>query len=212
MVGTRKHPEGDFPETPTPPTSTTNSFRTPSTTSQTLTRRSKSVSRRSNASSSVWTHTPSNLTLLWLTISVPLVIWDTGYVLLRPHSMPGGKLHAPIWKPYALYGAVDYIYGWPAWDGRNGFTAAQSSVNLLETIGYAIYLALVYTRGVEVKTQGRGAPKKLSGSRKVAERMKRLARAREVSGKEAAWCTLLGFAVATVTLSKTVLYCKSSRY
>ena len=60
--------------------------------------------------SKTWSHTPSNLTLIWLAISLPLVIWDTGYTLLRPHSMPGGSLHWPLWKPYDLYGRVDHVY------------------------------------------------------------------------------------------------------
>ncbi|KKY28252.1 hypothetical protein UCDDS831_g00435 [Diplodia seriata] len=84
-----------------------------------------------------WTHTPSRLTLAWLALSLPLVAWDTGYMLLRPHSMPGGWLHAPLWAPYALYGAVDHVYGFPAWERGDGFGAAQASLNLVET---ALYL------------------------------------------------------------------------
>jgi hypothetical protein len=42
--------------------------------------------------------------------------------------MPGGKFHSPIWTPYALYGTVDYMYGWPAWNAGIGFTAAQGSL------------------------------------------------------------------------------------
>ncbi|MCJ1254802.1 hypothetical protein MMC24_002618 [Lignoscripta atroalba] len=42
--------------------------------------------------------------------------------------MPGGWLHSPIWVPYALYGTVDYIYGFPAWEARNGFTAAHDDL------------------------------------------------------------------------------------
>ena len=204
MVGTRQHPKGDFPETPTPPSSSTSSLRSPTNEHRTPSRRAGHVGRRGNT----WTHTPSNLTLLWLAISLPLVIWDTGYVLLRPHSMPGGKFHSPIWKPYALYGSVDYMYGWPAWDAHNGFTAAQGLLNLFETIGYGIYLGIVYQQGVEVTSRGRGAPKKLSTSERIAESVKRLARARRVTGGDASMATLLGFSVALLTLFKTVLYCK----
>lgn len=121
--------------------------------------------------------------------------------------MPGGKLHAPIWKPYKLYGEVDHMYGWPAWENNNGFTAAQGSLNLVETIGYMVYLAIVYTQGTEVKIKGRGAPKKLNASEKVAEGVKKLTRARVVGGKEAAWCTTLGFSLSIVTVFKTILYC-----
>ena len=208
MVGTRKHPGGDFPQTPTPPASTT-ARAEPESTKHTA--RSKSLSRRSDvpkSASSLWTHTPSNLTLLWLAISLPLVIWDTGYVLLRPHSMPGGKLHAPIWKPYALYGTVDYMYGWPAWNNHNGFTAAQGSINLVETIGYGIYLGIVYTYGKDEKVKGRGAPHRLSAFGKVTENLRRLSRARVLSDREAVWATLLGFSISLATVLKTILYGK----
>ncbi|KAI5304900.1 hypothetical protein KEM55_009221, partial [Ascosphaera atra] len=81
-----------------------------------------------------WVHRPSPIVVLWLALSLPLVIWDIGYCLLRPYSMPGGFLH-PLWKPYALYGEVDYMYGWPEYLAHNGFTAAQSFMNLVETVG-----------------------------------------------------------------------------
>ncbi len=57
--------------------------------------------------------------------------------------MPGGALHLPLFRPYALYGTVDYIYGWPAWRARNGFTAAQAGLNVVETVGYLGYLGVV---------------------------------------------------------------------
>ena len=120
--------------------------------------------------------------------------------------MPGGKFHAPIWTPYALYGTIDYIYGWPAWNDSNGFTAAQALLNVVETVGYATYLYMVYTRGVEVKRRGRGAPKKLSTSEKLAESFKRLGYARVVNGRAAVWCTVLGYSMTLMTISKTVLY------
>ncbi|KAJ4294958.1 hypothetical protein N0V88_005198 [Collariella sp. IMI 366227] len=44
-----------------------------------------------------WSHTPTTPVLLWLAISLPLVAWDTGYMLMRPHTMPGGSLHWPLW-------------------------------------------------------------------------------------------------------------------
>ncbi|KAA6407917.1 MAG: Emopamil-binding [Lasallia pustulata] len=56
--------------------------------------------------------------------------------------MPGGALHSPVWAPYKLYGQVDYMYGWPAWEARNGFTAAQAWLNLAETGGWSALLFL----------------------------------------------------------------------
>ena len=117
-------------------------------------------------------------------------------MLLRPLSMPGGKLHSPIWTPYALYGTIDYVYGWPALDAHDGFTGAQGLLNALETAMYFGYLAIAYYYGVqEPGKQGRGAPGKLLGRRKIV-------------GREAGLAVLIGFATAVMTLSKTVLYCE----
>lgn len=58
-------------------------------------------------------------------ISTLIVAWDTGYILLRPRSMPGGDLHW-LWKPYEHYVNVDYIYGFPTWERHDGFARAQS--------------------------------------------------------------------------------------
>jgi len=148
-----------------------------------------------------WAHTPSNLTLLWLLISLPLVCWDAGYVLLRPHSMPGGKFHSPIWKPYALYGTIDYIYGWPAWDEGDGFTGAQTFLNVIETSMYAYYLYLLFKYGKQSRAQGRGAPNKSAVGSWGEQRF--------IEGKVGALAGLVAFSAAVMTVSKTVLYCKS---
>jgi len=124
-----------------------------------------------------WGHTPSIVTRLWLFISLPLVIWDTGYVLLRPHSMPGGALHWPLWVPYELYGKVDYVYGWKAFHDHNGFTGAQATLNIVETLFYLYYLSAVPSHG---------------GPR--------------LEGPRAGVAVLVGFSAALMTLSKTVLY------
>lgn len=132
-------------------------------------------------SGAVFTHTPTALTLIWLAVSLPLVAWDTGYVLLRPYSMPGGSLHWPLWVPYELYGRVDHVYGWPAWNSRSGFTGAQSIMNVVETVLYVVYLGLYFAQG-----QGQTI--------------------KTVKGRVAAVATLVLFSSSVMTLSKTVLY------
>jgi len=108
--------------------------------------------------------------------------------------MPGGKLHSPIWSPYALYGTVDHVYGFPAFDNKDGFTGAQGALNALETAMYGVYLWIAYYYGVqEPGKTGRGAPGSLLGRRKIV-------------GREAGLAVLIGFSVAVMTLSKTVLY------
>ncbi|KAK3357893.1 hypothetical protein B0T25DRAFT_173835 [Lasiosphaeria hispida] len=128
-----------------------------------------------------WSHTPSLLTLAWLAISVPLVAWDTGYVLLRPLSMPGGSLHWPVWAPYALYGSVDHMYGFKQWNLGNGFTAAQSVLNVVESLAYLVYAGLwvAYVRG-----GGKAG----------------------LTGRTGALAVLVLFAGVVMTLSKTLLY------
>lgn len=128
-----------------------------------------------------WSHRPSRLTLLWLAVSLPLVAWDTGYVLGRPHTMPGGSLHWPLWVPYELYGRVDHVYGFKAWNARMGFTAAQGTLNVVESLLYAVYWGLWWRNK---KGDGR------------------------VDGRAGALAVLVGFAASVMTLSKTVLYCE----
>ncbi|KAJ5499884.1 Emopamil-binding [Penicillium expansum] len=151
-----------------------------------------------SANSRKWTHTPAAALTIWLIVSVPLVIWDTGYVLLRPYSMPGGSLHSPIWTPYALYGKVDYIYGWPAFNAHNGFTAAQTTLNIFETIGYIYYLWIVYRYG---STVGRG------GSQKISKGFTWLLKGdKVVAGRIGATALLVAYTASVMTLSKTILY------
>ncbi|KAF1992801.1 hypothetical protein P154DRAFT_451973 [Amniculicola lignicola CBS 123094] len=142
-------------------------------------------------------HTSSPLTLSWLIFSIPLIVWDLGFVVLRPMSMPGGSLHSPIWAPYAKYVRTDYIYGWKAWEEKNGFTAAQACMNVPETVLYCVYLYLVYTRGMRpAATQERSG----SGSRLG------IFGRRCVAGRPAALAITAGFMGAVMTCSKTVLY------
>ncbi|EGR48523.1 uncharacterized protein TRIREDRAFT_32204, partial [Trichoderma reesei QM6a] len=150
---------------------------------------SSSSSKRSS-SSSTFAHAPSTATLLWLTISLPLVIWDTGYVLLRPHSMPGGAWHYPLWAPYKLYGEIDHIYGFKAFRAGNGFTSAQGFLNAIETLLYLWYLGAWYFAGKRSSSAGY----------------------KVVSGRAGARATLVGFSAAVMTLSKTILYWANEYY
>ncbi|KAK1633502.1 hypothetical protein BDP81DRAFT_67046 [Colletotrichum phormii] len=133
-----------------------------------------------------WSHAPTSLTCFWLLVSLPLVIWDTGYVLLRPWTMPGGHLHWPVWAPYKLYGEVDHVYGWKAFNAGNGFTSAQGALNAVETVMYLAYYWLYFSRGRAVDGP--------AGLKKV------------VGGKAGALAIVIGFSAAVMTLSKTVLY------
>ncbi|KAI9740698.1 MAG: hypothetical protein M1818_004663 [Claussenomyces sp. TS43310] len=179
MVSTRGHPR-DFPEPDLSPSKHTTTSATP------------------RARKSRWAHTPSKLTLLWLLVSLPLVIWDSVYVLLRPLTMPGGALYWPLYVPYELYGRTDYMYGWKAYHERNGFPSAQGALNVVETLLYAFYLYLALAYGESSPAAGRGAPK--------PARAGRLGQERSVDGKAGALAVMIAFSASIMTLSKTVLY------
>jgi hypothetical protein len=141
---------------------------------------------------------------LWLLISCPLVLWDTGYVLTRPHSMPGGKWHR-FWSGYRWYAGVDYIYGWPAYNANNGFTAAQGVLNLAETAGYLYYLWVVYRFGTpaNVNANARDSESTLNWV---------LATEKVVAGRMGATALLAAFSASVSTLSKTLLYCECQSF
>lgn len=136
-------------------------------------------------------HAPSTTTLAWLAVSLPLVIWDTGYVLGRPATMPGGWAHAPLWTPYELYGRVDHVYGFKQWDLGNGFAAAQGWLNAVETAMYLVYLSIWWRRR-------RGVGGGSGGGGKTQRQV--------VAGRDGALAVLVGFSAAVMTVSKTVLY------
>ncbi|KAI9753685.1 MAG: hypothetical protein M4579_005037 [Chaenotheca gracillima] len=194
MVSTRNHPKNFPPPTPSPSKS---SRGTPS-------RRTQGRNGGKRALPSTWTHTPSYLTLIWLGVSLPLVIWDFSYVFLRPRSMPGGPLHWPLWRPYALYGEVDYTYGFVGLEAQDGFIGAQSVLNLIETLMYAWYLWVVlkpHGQGAEAKKSkaGRGAPS--SGAAGWLGQPKSVG-----GGAEVRNAVLVAFAASIMTISKTILY------
>jgi len=114
--------------------------------------------------------------------------------------MAGGKLQWPIWKPYEIYAAIDYVYGWPGWNDQDGFGGGQGAMNTIEAVLYGLYLMILYNhgsqashgRGVQV---GQGVKGWLSGGVKV-------------SGKIGNIALMIGFSASVMTFSKTVLYCR----
>ena len=168
MVSTRTHPS---------------SFSAPSeSASKAVTRASGTRTKSSQPGS--WSHTPDRLTLAWLLVSAPVVIWDTGYVFGRPHTMPGGWLNKPLYTPYSLYGTIDYVYGRAAYNESDGFTGAQSAMNTVEILGYLGYLYILWKYGEGNEGFGR----------------------KTVGGGWGGLACLTGFALAVMTLSKTCLY------
>ncbi|RYP21245.1 hypothetical protein DL765_002384 [Monosporascus sp. GIB2] len=188
MVTTRSASRAATPALPPTPPPAKNSSNNNSS--------SNNRSRGSRRQGAGWAHAPSRATLLWFAVSLPLVVWDSLYVLLRPLTMEGGALHWPLWVPYRLYGEIDHVYGWKAFRARSGFTAAQGSLNVAETALYLAYLWIYFARRqVRGEEAGKGAAVG-SGSRAT----------KVLSGRPAAVAVLLAFSGAVMTLSKTVLY------
>ncbi len=75
------------------------------------------------------------------------------------------------------------MYGWKAYNEHNGFTAAQGSLNVVETVGYLGYLWVVWKYGEGEK--------------------------RAVGGGWGGVACLVGFALCVMTVSKTALYGES---
>jgi hypothetical protein len=128
-------------------------------------------SSHDSAKMAVKTHT---WITLWFVLSAPVIFWDVGYCFMRPRSMLGGDLHW-IWKPYEIYQNVDLVYGIKALEENDGFTNAQSFLNIVETLMNLAYVYLAHVSGWSP------AP-------------------------------LIGFAAATMTLSKTILYWAQEYY
>ncbi|KAF8871689.1 hypothetical protein BD779DRAFT_1575392 [Infundibulicybe gibba] len=87
---------------------------------------------------------------LWFLLTVPIIAWDVGYCFMsagsgsfRPRSMKGGDLHW-LWKPYGIYQETDDVYGLPALHSGDGFTNAQSFLNIIETLINITYLYLAH--------------------------------------------------------------------
>ncbi|KAJ8082775.1 hypothetical protein PM082_008631 [Marasmius tenuissimus] len=75
----------------------------------------------------------------WFLITIPVIFWDVGYCFMRPRSFEGGDLHW-YWTPYSIYQNVDLVYGVEAYKRGDGFTNAQSLLNVIETLLNALYL------------------------------------------------------------------------
>ncbi|KAG0664386.1 hypothetical protein C6P46_001431 [Rhodotorula mucilaginosa] len=84
---------------------------------------------------------PNRWIVAWFVVSTLLVAWDTGYMLLRPRTFPGGDLFW-FWKPYVLYAKTDLVYSRAAYESKDGFAAAQSVMNVVESVLNVVFLVL----------------------------------------------------------------------
>ena len=110
------------------------------------------------------------------------------------------------------------MYGEYAYKGGDGFPGAQSWLNVVETLGYLVYLAVVFGYGnsVPVKAvpdrKGMGQSAVVSGSGSDGDGHYDDAPnywwTRRLRGRAAGWALLFGFGTSVATVAKTVLYCE----
>lgn len=105
-------------------------------------------------------HRPSNLgislTYSVLIIGRNLLSWSTLYDGRRSSSLAALRPLQTVPPSHAdwvdiRYGEVDYIYGWKAYENHNGFTNAQSALNVLELLLQIYFLRLRTKPGKEDK-------------------------------------------------------------
>ncbi|KAF8150926.1 hypothetical protein B0H34DRAFT_156886 [Crassisporium funariophilum] len=80
---------------------------------------------------------------LWFLITAPLILWDAGYVLMRPRSMEGGDLRW-FWSGFDIYERIDNVYSVKGYHEKAGFAPAAAVLNLVETSLNLVYLLLVH--------------------------------------------------------------------
>ena len=68
---------------------------------------------------------------IWLCVSTCIVVWDSGFVLLRPASIRGQGFYA-VFTPYQKYITVDKMYGEMGDNGTRDFIYAQTWANCIE--------------------------------------------------------------------------------
>jgi len=83
---------------------------------------------------------------LWILLSTPVMLWDSGFVFMRPRSFEGGDLHW-LWKPYALQAKIELGFSEEAYANGDGFLGAAASLNVLETLFNLYYVYLQHVAG-----------------------------------------------------------------
>ncbi|PPQ72340.1 hypothetical protein CVT26_007311 [Gymnopilus dilepis] len=78
---------------------------------------------------------------LWFLLTAPIILWDAGYVLMRPRSMEGGDLRW-FWRGFDLFERIDIVYSVKGFHDKAGFAPAAAVSNLIET---SLNLLYVYT-------------------------------------------------------------------
>ncbi|KAF2024353.1 hypothetical protein EK21DRAFT_78881 [Setomelanomma holmii] len=129
-------------------------------------------------------HSPSPFILIWTSILIPFLTYDSAYIFLRPHSFSGGA-YAHYFSHMREGAAVDKLYSEAAWRaGDDGAIVAQGVLACVEVGLFCLYLGLV------VRSVGAGG----------------LVRRQMVGGREGPWAVLVGFTAGVLDVIKTGHY------
>ncbi|XP_065884785.1 uncharacterized protein [Dysidea avara] len=79
--------------------------------------------------------------VVWFLLSGLVTLYDCGFVLLRPHSLPKGKFHH-FFTPYALYIKIDKAYG----NIEDEFVWGLAWLNLIEVCLQFLTIYLIFKR------------------------------------------------------------------
>lgn len=95
----------------------------------------------------VFTHTPRYKIAVWSLLSYFSIWYDVAYISLRPHTLPGGKWHGPVFKPMVRWAAIDNLYGEQAWNDNDTVLAAKANIGCFEANLHLIYLCHLVRAG-----------------------------------------------------------------
>lgn len=85
-------------------------------------------------------HKPRYWIVVWSLVSLLSGWYDVLYVCLRPHSLPGGRWHAPFFKPMEQWAAFDNLYGAQACIQGDTILLTKISISCFEVCLHLAYL------------------------------------------------------------------------
>lgn len=94
-----------------------------------------------------YTHNPATWFVVWCILNILWIYYESAFVALRPHSLPGGKWYTPFFKPFAPWAAIDTRYCEQAWSDKNQVPNAYVGLGTFESLFLLSYLTHVAKAG-----------------------------------------------------------------
>lgn len=82
-----------------------------------------------------------NWALIWFYATAAICTWDATFIMLRPHTLPGGYISSP-WYVYKYYVTLDQRYN----DTEDAYVFAQSLMNYLEVVINIVTIIMHYRK------------------------------------------------------------------